>query len=175
MLRVRCADIPGLWGHCRETLVRVCMKQQIWKLRMLPLPFLSTPFLPPRFFYFSSPFPLLVWFSSLSGAKNLSFGPFLLQVSLGSFSKNRLDVLSVKDAFHTQTSSAKLRPINNSCRFKIFFFLSKGSFHYCACKLGLIDMILVKRFIRLSRHKNIFRDFAVVKCRYILGTCYACL
>ena len=34
------------------------------------------------------------------------------------------------------------------------FFLSKGSFHYCACKLGLIDMILVKRFIRLSRHET---------------------
>jgi len=27
-----------------------------------------------------------------------------------------------------------------------FFLLSKGSFHYCACKLGLIDMILVKCF-----------------------------
>ena len=41
-----------------------------------------------RFFYF----PLLFW-------------PFfLLQVSLGSFSKNRLDVLSIKDAFHTQTA-----------------------------------------------------------------------
>ena len=26
------------------------------------------------------------------------------------------------------------------------FVLSKRSFHYCACKLGLVDMILVERF-----------------------------
>ena len=38
-----------------------------------------------------------VWFCSLSGPKNLSFGSFSLkwlQISLGSFSKNRLDTYS---------------------------------------------------------------------------------
>ena len=55
------------------------------------LPFLSS----------SSLFPLPVWLLSLSDAKNLPFGPFSLkwlQISLGSFSKNRLEILSVKDS-----------------------------------------------------------------------------
>ena len=55
------------------------------------LPFLSS----------SSLFPLLVWLLSLSGAENLPFGPFSLkwlQISLGSFSWNRLEILSVKDS-----------------------------------------------------------------------------
>ena len=54
------------------------------------LPFLSS----------SSLFPLLVWLLSLSGAENLPFGPFSLkwlQISLGSLSKNRLEILSAKD------------------------------------------------------------------------------
>ena len=49
----------------------------------------------------ASLFPLLVWLLSLSGAKNLPFGPFSLkwlQISLGSFSKKRLEILSVKDS-----------------------------------------------------------------------------
>ena len=55
------------------------------------LPFLSS----------ASLFPLLVWLLSLSGAENLPFGPFSLkwlQISLGSFSWNRLEILSVKDS-----------------------------------------------------------------------------
>ena len=54
------------------------------------LPFLSS----------SSFLPLLVWLLSLSGAENLPFGPFplkWLQISLGSLSKNRLEILSAKD------------------------------------------------------------------------------
>ena len=49
----------------------------------------------------SSFLPLLVWLLSLSGAKKLPFGPFSLkwlQISLGSFSKNRLEILSAKDS-----------------------------------------------------------------------------
>ena len=48
----------------------------------------------------SSFLPLLVWLLSLSGAENLPFGPFSLkwlQISLGSLSKNRLEILSAKD------------------------------------------------------------------------------
>ena len=95
---------PGPLGALQGNIGEGVYEAANMKAKNVTIAFLSTPFLPPRFFYFSSPFPSLVWFSSLSGAKNLSFGPFLLQVSLGSFSKNRLDVLSVKDAFHTQTS-----------------------------------------------------------------------
>ena len=54
------------------------------------LPFLSS----------ASLFPLLVWLLSLSGAENLPFGPFSLkwlQISLGSLSKNGLEILSAKD------------------------------------------------------------------------------
>ena len=37
---------------------------------------------------------------------------------------------------------------------RVFFFLSKGSFHYCACKLGLIDMILAKFFFSFQGIKT---------------------
>ena len=35
-----------------------------------------------------------------------------------------------------------------------YLFLSKRSFHYCACKLGLVDMILVESFFFLPSTKN---------------------
>ena len=57
--------------------------------------FLFSSFLPPRSLFFSFPFTSLAWFWSLSRPQNLSFDPFLLkspQISLGWFSKNRLDV-----------------------------------------------------------------------------------
>ena len=53
------------------------------------------PLFPPRSFLFSSPYPWLVWFWSLSGPKKLPFDAFSLewrQISRGWFSKKRLDV-----------------------------------------------------------------------------------
>ena len=58
--------------------------------------FVVFSFLLPRSFFFSFPFPLLVWFWRLSGPRNLSFDAFSLkwrQMSLGWFLKNRPDIL----------------------------------------------------------------------------------
>ena len=49
----------------------------------------------PRSFFFSFPFISLLWFWSFSGLKNLPFDAFSLkwlQISLGWFSKNRVDI-----------------------------------------------------------------------------------
>ena len=57
----------------------------------------------------SSLFPLLMWLLSLSSAKNLPFWAFFtqwLQISLGSFSKNRLEILSAKDSTPKESCSS---------------------------------------------------------------------
>ena len=57
----------------------------------------------------SSLFPLLMWLLSLSGAKNLPVWAFFtqwLQISLGSFSENRLEILSVKDSTPKESCSS---------------------------------------------------------------------
>ena len=64
--------------------------------------------------FFSYSFPSLMWFSTLSGAKKLFYGPFLLQ---GSFANNRLDILSFQDS----TSKQRLQ--------EYFFYLNVLSFH----------------------------------------------
>ena len=59
--------------------------------------FLFFSFRPPRSFFFSFLFPSLVWFWSLSGPRNLPFDAFSLkwrQISLGWFSKNRLEPIN---------------------------------------------------------------------------------
>ena len=55
----------------------------------------SPSFLSPRYFYYSFPFPPLVWFSALSNARNLPFNPLplnWLEISPGYFSKIRIDI-----------------------------------------------------------------------------------
>ena len=57
--------------------------------------FLFSSFPSPRFFFFSFPFPSLLWFWSFSGSRNVSLDAFSrkwLQISLGWFSKNQLDI-----------------------------------------------------------------------------------
>ena len=117
----------------------------------------------------SSLFPLLMWLLSLSGAKNLPVWAFFTQMTANFvrfvFKKSTGNTICKR--FHTQTVLAKLRPINNSWRDadSRIILLCKRSFHYC-------EKIRIDRydFFLSSRHKNIFRDFLVVKYRYILET-----
>ena len=73
---------------------------------------LVTSFLPPRSFFSSFPFRLLVWFWSLSGPKSLPFDAFSLQwlqISLGWFSKSRLGIIFMQ-------SEANVYPLNTRVR-----------------------------------------------------------
>ena len=69
---------------------------------MLPLPFLFSSLFP---FFLSFSFAAVISQLIERKIKSLSFGPFLLQVSLGSFSKNQLDIRSEREGFYTQTEA----------------------------------------------------------------------
>ena len=81
----------------------------------------------------------------LIGRKKSAFWAFFYQMTANFvrfvFKKSTGNTICKR--FNTQTVLAKLRPINNSWRDadSRASFLCKRSFHYCACKLGLIDMI----------------------------------
>ena len=66
-------------------------KVPIIKTKNAAIAFFSSP----HSFFFSFPFPSLLWFLSFSGLRNLAFDAFSLkwlQISLSWFSKNRLDI-----------------------------------------------------------------------------------
>ena len=80
--------------------------------------FFFSSFPSPRSFFFSFPFPSLVWFWSFSGLRNMPFGAFSLkrlQISLGWFSKNRLDIYMI--SYGLNEKKKKNRHVDS--RFKI--------------------------------------------------------
>ena len=72
------------------------LQSSYYKKRVQPLLFFFISSFPsPHSFFLSFPFPSLLWFWSFSGLRNMPFDAFSLkwlQMSLGWFSKNRLDV-----------------------------------------------------------------------------------
>ena len=64
--------------------------------------FLFSSFCSPRSFFFSFPFPSLLWFCSFSGLRNLPFDAFSLkwlQILLGWFSNNLLNIHTYKHIY----------------------------------------------------------------------------
>ena len=83
-------NVIGKWIFCASKVA--IMKT---KSATIAFYFVFSSFLLPRSFFFSFPFPFLLWFWRLSGPRNLSFEAFSLnwrQMSLDWFSKNRLDI-----------------------------------------------------------------------------------
>ena len=71
------------------------------KLKMLPLPFLFSSLFP---FFLSFSFAAVISQLIERKIKSLSFGPFFT-ASLGSFSKNQLDIRPEHEGFYTQTEA----------------------------------------------------------------------
>ena len=88
---------------CRTVFFRpkTISKVAIIKTKGATIAFFSSSFPSPRSFFFCFPFPSLIWFWSFSGLRNMPFDAFSLkwlQISLGWFSKNRLDIYTPKGA-----------------------------------------------------------------------------
>ena len=78
-------------------------KVAILKTKSAIIAFFSFSFFSfPHSFFFSFPFPLLLWFWIFSGLRNVPFDAFSfkrLQISLGWYSKNRVDIHMYKHIY----------------------------------------------------------------------------